>query len=74
MVVIVCRYLVGILAAVAAHSLLQLLLSLRKLAQGLPVIPSHSHAWVIFAGDQVLYESHHFLFSSLSALVSSVFV
>ncbi|KAJ8485906.1 hypothetical protein OPV22_018391 [Ensete ventricosum] len=47
------EYLVGILAAVAAHSLLQLLLSLRKLAQGSPVIPSHSHAWIIFAGDQV---------------------
>ncbi|RZS00234.1 hypothetical protein BHM03_00029907 [Ensete ventricosum] len=43
------EYLVGILAAVAAHSLLQLLLSLRKLAQGSPVIPSHSHAWIIFA-------------------------
>ncbi|URD96653.1 CASP-like protein [Musa troglodytarum] len=44
------RYLVGILAAVAAHSLLQLLLSLRKLAQGSPVIPFRSHAWIIFAG------------------------
>ncbi|XP_020098449.1 CASP-like protein 3A1 [Ananas comosus] len=47
------EYLVGISAAVAAHSLLQLLLSMRKLVKRVPVIPSRSHAWVLFAGDQV---------------------
>lgn len=47
------RYLVGISAAVAAHSLLQLLLTMRKLVKKAPVIPSRRHAWVIFAGDQV---------------------
>ncbi|WOL20534.1 CASP-like protein 3A1 [Canna indica] len=46
------EYLVGILATVAAHSLLQLLLSVKKLVQGSSVIPSRSHAWIIFAGDQ----------------------
>ncbi|XP_038981321.1 CASP-like protein 3A1 isoform X2 [Phoenix dactylifera] len=48
------EYLVGISAAVAAHSLLQLLLSVRKLVKKAPVIPSRRHGWVIFAGDQVL--------------------
>ncbi|XP_072967831.1 CASP-like protein 3A1 [Typha angustifolia] len=47
------EYLVGISAAVAAHSLLQLLLSVRKLLKKVPIIPSRSHAWVLFAGDQV---------------------
>ncbi|XP_042483462.1 CASP-like protein 3A1 [Macadamia integrifolia] len=47
------EYLLGISAAVAAHSLLQLLLSLSKLYKKLPVIPSRNHAWLIFAGDQV---------------------
>ncbi|XP_008804611.2 CASP-like protein 3A1 isoform X1 [Phoenix dactylifera] len=46
------EYLVGISAAVAAHSLLQLLLSVRKLVKKAPVIPSRRHGWVIFAGDQ----------------------
>ncbi|KAG1367811.1 CASP-like protein 3A1 [Cocos nucifera] len=46
------EYLVGISAAVAAHSLLQLLLAIRKLVKKAPVIPSRRHAWVIFAGDQ----------------------
>ncbi|XP_077217913.1 CASP-like protein 3A1 [Tasmannia lanceolata] len=46
------EFLVGISAAVAAHSLLQLLLSVTKLVKRLPVIPSRNHAWLIFAGDQ----------------------
>ncbi|XP_043705007.1 CASP-like protein 3A1 [Telopea speciosissima] len=47
------EYLLGMSAAVAAHSLLQLLLSMSKLYKKLPVIPSRNHAWLIFAGDQV---------------------
>ncbi|KAI3983753.1 hypothetical protein MKX01_001157 [Papaver californicum] len=47
------EYLVGIAAAVVAHSLLQLLLSVLKLIKRTPVIPSCNHAWLIFAGDQI---------------------
>lgn len=47
------RYLVGVSAAVAAHSLLQLLISALRLRRNSPVIPSRKHAWLIFAGDQV---------------------
>ncbi|KAI3923336.1 hypothetical protein MKW98_026929 [Papaver atlanticum] len=47
------EYLVGIAAAVVAHSLLQLLLSVMKLIKKTPVIPSRNHAWLIFAGDQI---------------------
>ncbi|KAF5190404.1 Casp-like protein 3a1 [Thalictrum thalictroides] len=47
------EYLVGVSAAAAAHSLLQLLLSVVKLVKRSPVIPSRNHAWLIFAGDQV---------------------
>ncbi|KAL9387820.1 hypothetical protein Peur_020944 [Populus x canadensis] len=47
------EYLVGVSAAVAAHSLLQLLISMSRLLRKSPVIPSRSHAWLIFAGDQV---------------------
>ncbi|KAG6669272.1 CASP-like protein 3A1 [Carya illinoinensis] len=46
------EYLVGISAAVAAHSLLQLLISASRLLRKTPVIPSRNHAWLIFAGDQ----------------------
>ncbi|XP_031488742.1 CASP-like protein 3A1 [Nymphaea colorata] len=46
------EYLVGMCAAVAAHSLLQLLLSASRMAKRSPVIPSRSHAWLMFAGDQ----------------------
>ncbi|XP_068642138.1 CASP-like protein 3A1 [Aristolochia californica] len=46
------EYLVGISAAVAAHSLLQMILTVRKLLKKAPVIPSRSHGWLIFAGDQ----------------------
>ncbi|KAF8388926.1 hypothetical protein HHK36_025608 [Tetracentron sinense] len=48
------EYLVGISAAVVAHSLLQLLLSVSRLLRKLPVISSRNHAWLIFAGDQGL--------------------
>ncbi|KAK4590770.1 hypothetical protein RGQ29_021089 [Quercus rubra] len=47
------EFLVGISAAVAAHSLLQLLISASRLLRNSPVIPSRNHAWLIFAGDQV---------------------
>uniref|UniRef100_A0A7N2LLT7 CASP-like protein n=1 Tax=Quercus lobata TaxID=97700 RepID=A0A7N2LLT7_QUELO len=47
------RFLVGVSAAVAAHSLLQLLISASRLLRNSPVIPSRNHAWLIFAGDQV---------------------
>ncbi|KAG9449159.1 hypothetical protein H6P81_009124 [Aristolochia fimbriata] len=46
------EYLVGISAAVAAYSLLQMLLTLRKLLEKSPVIPSRYHCWLIFSGDQ----------------------
>ncbi|OVA08549.1 Uncharacterized protein family UPF0497 [Macleaya cordata] len=47
------EYLVGMSAAVVAHSLLQLILSVVKLIKKTPVIPSRNHAWLIFAGDQI---------------------
>ncbi|GAB2293488.1 hypothetical protein Dimus_027689 [Dionaea muscipula] len=47
------EYLVGICAAVAAHSLLQLLICLTRFRNNAPVIPSRNYAWLIFAGDQV---------------------
>ncbi|XP_068637963.1 CASP-like protein 3A1 [Aristolochia californica] len=46
------EYLVGISAAVAAHSLLQMMLTMRKLLKKSPVIPSRNHGWLIFTGDQ----------------------
>lgn len=52
---VVSRYLVGVSAAVVAHSSLQFLISLSRLLRKSPLIPSRSHAWLIFAGDQVLY-------------------
>jgi hypothetical protein len=47
------RYVVGVSAVVAAHSLLQLLISVSRLLRKSPVIQSRSHAWLVFAGDQV---------------------
>ncbi|KAJ7951728.1 CASP-like protein [Quillaja saponaria] len=47
------EYLVGVAAAVAAHSLLQLLIGTSRLLKRSPVIPSRNYAWLIFAGDQV---------------------
>ncbi|KAI4355596.1 hypothetical protein L6164_004354 [Bauhinia variegata] len=47
------EYLVGVTAAVAAHSLLQLLIGASRLLRKSSVIPSRNHAWLIFAGDQV---------------------
>ncbi|OAY36622.1 CASP-like protein 3A1 [Manihot esculenta] len=47
------EYLVGVSAAVVAYSLLQLLISMSRLLRKSPVIPSRTHAWLIFAGDQV---------------------
>ncbi|KAF7843387.1 CASP-like protein 3A1 [Senna tora] len=46
------EYLVGVSAAVAAHSLLQLLIATSRLLSKSSVIPSRNHAWLIFAGDQ----------------------
>ncbi|QCE02017.1 CASP-like protein 3A1 [Vigna unguiculata] len=47
------EYLVGVSAAVAAHSLLQLLIGMSRFLKNSSVIPSRNHAWLIFAGDQV---------------------
>ncbi|KAK7294244.1 hypothetical protein RJT34_17131 [Clitoria ternatea] len=47
------EYLVGVSAAVAAHSLLQLLIGTSRFLRMSSVIPSRNHAWLIFAGDQV---------------------
>ncbi|XP_057967055.1 CASP-like protein 3A1 [Malania oleifera] len=47
------EYLVGVSVAVAAHSVLQLLICAWKLLRKSPVIPSRNHAWLVFAGDQV---------------------
>ncbi|EXB74562.1 hypothetical protein L484_026259 [Morus notabilis] len=47
-------YLVGVSAAVAAHSLLQFLISTsRLLRRSSNIVPSRNHAWLIFAADQV---------------------
>ncbi|KAF7123649.1 hypothetical protein RHSIM_Rhsim12G0202300 [Rhododendron simsii] len=45
-------YLVGVCTAVAAHSVLQLLISSSRLLRKSPVIHSRKHAWLIFVGDQ----------------------
>ncbi|KAL7191256.1 hypothetical protein ACSBR2_023349 [Camellia fascicularis] len=45
-------YLVGVSAAAAAHSVVQFLISTSRVLRKSPVIPSRSHAWIIFAGDQ----------------------
>ncbi|PIN24187.1 hypothetical protein CDL12_03091 [Handroanthus impetiginosus] len=47
------EYLVGVSAAVAVHSLLQLLIHVSRMLRKVPVIPSRNHAWLIFAGDQI---------------------
>lgn len=46
------EFLVGVSVAVAAHSLLQLLIGTSRFLRASSVIPSRKHAWVIFAGDQ----------------------
>ncbi|KAG6727819.1 hypothetical protein I3842_02G143900 [Carya illinoinensis] len=46
------EYVVVISAAVAAHSLLQLLISASSLLRKSSVILSRNHAWLIFAADQ----------------------
>ncbi|KAF6164512.1 hypothetical protein GIB67_025338 [Kingdonia uniflora] len=48
------EYLVGMAAAAAAHSLLQLIISGTKLLKKSHVVPSRKHAWLVFAGDQVI--------------------
>ncbi|EYU21500.1 hypothetical protein ABFS82_09G106900 [Erythranthe guttata] len=47
------EYLVGVSAAVAVHSLLQLLITVSRMFRKSPVIPSRNHAWLLFAGDQI---------------------
>ncbi|KAB5574293.1 hypothetical protein DKX38_001487 [Salix brachista] len=42
-----------LIVSVAAHSLLQLLISISRLLRKSPGIPSRNHAWLVFAGDQV---------------------
>ncbi|XVF74529.1 hypothetical protein PTKIN_Ptkin13bG0117500 [Pterospermum kingtungense] len=48
------EYLVGVTAAAAGYSLLQLLIGLSRLVRKSPVIPSRNQAWLIFAGDQIM--------------------
>ncbi|XVE88834.1 hypothetical protein DITRI_Ditri19aG0100500 [Diplodiscus trichospermus] len=48
------EYLVGVTAAAAGYSLLQLLIGTSRLLRKSPVIPSRNQAWLIFAGDQIL--------------------
>lgn len=48
------RYLVGVSAAVVAHSLLQLVINVSRLLRKSPLIPSRNHAWLTYAGDQVV--------------------
>ncbi|GAA0164162.1 hypothetical protein LIER_19865 [Lithospermum erythrorhizon] len=50
----VFRYLVGVSAAVAVHSILQLMIGESRLLRKSSIIPSRNHAWLLFAGDQVL--------------------
>ncbi|KAJ0007532.1 hypothetical protein Pint_29644 [Pistacia integerrima] len=55
------EYLFGVSVAAAAYSLLQLLISGTRLLRKVPAVPSRSHAWLIFALDQV------FAYAMLSA-------
>ncbi|XP_022724612.1 CASP-like protein 3A1 [Durio zibethinus] len=48
------EYLVGVTAAAAGYSLLQLLIGMSRLVRKSPVIPSRNQAWLIFAGDQLI--------------------
>ncbi|KGN45596.1 CASP-like protein 3A1 [Cucumis sativus] len=48
------EYLVGVSGAVAAYSLLQLLVTVSMLARRSPVLSSRSQAWLIFAVDLAL--------------------
>ncbi|XP_052182838.1 CASP-like protein 3A1 [Diospyros lotus] len=48
------EYLVGVSAAAAAHSLLQLLVAISRPLRGSSAVPSRNRAWLIFAGDQAL--------------------
>ncbi|KAF8025622.1 hypothetical protein BT93_F2458 [Corymbia citriodora subsp. variegata] len=48
------EYLAGVSGAVAVHSFLQLLICVSRLLGKSSAIPSRNHAWLVFAGDQVL--------------------
>ncbi|OMO66594.1 Peptidase M41 [Corchorus olitorius] len=48
------EYLVGVTAAAAGYSFLQLLIGGSRLLRKSSVIPSRNQAWLIFAGDQIL--------------------
>ncbi|CAI9757620.1 unnamed protein product [Fraxinus pennsylvanica] len=47
------EYLVGVSAAVAVYSLLQLLINTSRILRKSLVIPSRNHAWLVFAADQI---------------------
>ncbi|KAL5576942.1 hypothetical protein UlMin_018641 [Ulmus minor] len=47
------QFLVGVSAAVAAHSFVQLFISASRLLRKSPAISSRTQAWLVFAGDQV---------------------
>ncbi|GFQ00229.1 CASP-like protein 3a1 [Phtheirospermum japonicum] len=55
------EYLVGVSAAVAVHSLVQLIINVSRMFRKSPIIPSRHHAWLIFAGDQL------FAYATMSA-------
>ncbi|KAL8138538.1 hypothetical protein V2J09_004539 [Rumex salicifolius] len=59
------EYLVGVSAAVIAHSLLQLVISLCRFRNKAPLVASRNHLWFIFAGDQV------FAYAMMSAASSA---
>ncbi|OMO54019.1 Peptidase M41 [Corchorus capsularis] len=48
------EYLVGVTAAAAGYSFLQLLIGGSRLLRKSSVIPSRNQAWFIFAGDQIM--------------------
>ncbi|KAI3684232.1 hypothetical protein L6452_33453 [Arctium lappa] len=55
------EYLVGVSAAVAVHSLLQLVITTSRMLRKSMAYTSRNHAWLIFAGDQL------FAYAMLSA-------
>nr|KAJ0228310.1 hypothetical protein LSAT_V11C100014860 [Lactuca sativa] len=48
------RYVVGVSSVVGVHSLLQLVMTISRMLRKSLVFSSRSHAWLIFASDQVL--------------------
>ncbi|KVH97999.1 Uncharacterized protein family UPF0497, trans-membrane plant [Cynara cardunculus var. scolymus] len=51
------EYLVGVSAAVAVHSLLQLVITTSRMLRKSSAYTSRNHAWLIFVGDQVFFSA-----------------